>query len=191
MPLREIEFELPAEQYARMGYPGLQQGQTLTVLLDGGVLAPGPQGESWYAVRQEVWPSQFVQVGRARYGFSGQIKDADLFKQDEEQFAALVVDCDGVLLRVLCLPGEDGMLPFGVWETRYLAGCITLQGIVEDDFGLTVGHSSGITLWQFRRLVLTPGDPNFGRWHESVELLPTPYTFDRILVTARLHRQGI
>lgn len=191
MALREIEFELPAEQYDGMGCPGLQQGQSLTVLLDGGLLSPGPEAESWYAVSRQPWPGRLVQVGRARYGLSGQIQEADLFREEEMQLAAVVVDCDGIPVRALCLPQDDGDLPFGVWETRYLTGFTRLAGIVEEDYRLPVGRSLGVTLWGFRRLVLTPGDPKFGQWHESAELLPMPYRYDRVLITARVHRPTV
>jgi hypothetical protein len=59
---------------------------------------------------------------------------------------------------------------------------------VEEDFAAGIGQSTGVTIWGFRRLVLAPGDPLFGRWHETHELPPTPYEYDRVLVTARVHR---
>ena len=49
----------------------------------------------------------------------------------------------------------------------------------------------GVTLWSFRRLSLTPGDPFFGHWHDTSELLTSPFAYDRVLVTARLHRKGL
>ncbi|MEZ4677571.1 MAG: hypothetical protein R2932_25480 [Caldilineaceae bacterium] len=39
MALTEIEFELSAAQYQLMGYPGLSQGETLTIELESGVAA--------------------------------------------------------------------------------------------------------------------------------------------------------
>ncbi len=59
MPLDEIEFELSAEQYAAMGYPGLRQGQPLTVLLDGGLLLPEAGALTWYSVQKEPLPARF------------------------------------------------------------------------------------------------------------------------------------
>ena len=69
MPLTEIEFELPALQYQRMGYPGLKQGEPLTVILDGGVLLPDPGADSWFAVQKEPPAPRFKQVGPAFYAF--------------------------------------------------------------------------------------------------------------------------
>lgn len=187
MALTEIEFELPASQYELMGYPGLQQGQALSLLLDGGVLLPDPAAESWFAVQPEPLPSLFKQIGRARYAFSGRIDAAEIEYGPDEQMAVLLVDCGVVALRVTCAPEEDGRLPYGTWETRYIAGIAHIQGIIEDDYSSGIGHNIGATIWDFRRLVLTPGDPNFGEWHESAELPPTPYHHDQVLVTARLH----
>ena len=80
-------------------------------------------------------------------------------------------------------------LPWGTWETRYLTGFGRVQGIVEEDFRTaSIGRPFGVTIWRFRRLVLTPGDAMFGQWHETVELLPLPYRYDRVYVTARIHR---
>ena len=47
-----------------------------------------------------------------------------------------------------------------------------------------VGERIGVTIWGFQRLVLAPDDAAFGEWYESVELPPTPYLYDRVLVTA-------
>ena len=188
MALFEVEFELPAAQHRLMGYPGLRQGQVLSVILDAGVLLPDPGAESWYAVQKEPLVRQLKQTGRARYAFAGQIQEADLRKEQGEAFATLLVDCGPVALRVTCGPREDGALPYGTWETRYLAGYGLLQGVVEEDFRTPIGRVQDVTIWGFRRLVLHPGDPAFGEWHESTELPATPYEFDRVLVTARVHR---
>ncbi len=191
MALAEIEFELPAHQYELMGYPSLRQGESLAVLFDAGVLLPDPAAESWFAVRQEPLAPSLVLVGPATYAFAGQIVEADLFKGDGAETGVVVVQCGVVVLRVTCAPQEDGMLPWGTWETRYLTGVGRLQGIVEEDFQAVVGRPQGVTIWRFRRLVLGPGDPLFGQWHESVELLPSPFRYDRIIVTARVHRDRL
>jgi hypothetical protein len=191
MSLAEIEFELAAGQYEAMGYPGLRQGESLAVTLDAGVLLPDPSAESWFAVRPEPLAPQLVRIGPATYAFAGQIVEADLFKSDGDETGVVLVQCGEVAVRATCAPQEDGMLPWGTWETRYLAGVGRLQGIVEDDFQSSIAHPSGLTIWQFRRLVLSPGDPLFGQWHESVELLPSPYRYDRIVVTARVHRNRL
>lgn len=183
----EIEFELLAEQYEMMGYPGLKQGEPLTVTLDGGVLLPDPAAESWFAVRKEPLATILQRVGPAHYVFSGPIKRADIQRDAEVETATLLVDC-GVPLRVTCAPQEDGRLPFGTWETRYLTGYGRIQGIVEDDFTTSIGQTVDVTLWSFQRLVLTPGDAVLGQWHTTDVLPPTPYRYDRILVTARLHQ---
>ena len=51
--------------------------------------------------------------------------------------------------------------------------------------------AAGVTIWGFQRLVLQPGDPLFGQWHESTELLPLPLHYDRVVVVARVHRARI
>ena len=191
MALTEIEFELPALQYQRMGYPGLKQGDPLTIILDAGVLLPDPAADSWFAVQKEPWPPFFKQVGAATYAFSGQIKEADVIKEADEESATLLITCGDVPLRVICAPQADGRLPYGTWETRYLTGFARIQGIVEEDFVSPLGEPVGVTIWRFRRLVLTPGDAVFGEWHETDQLAPTPYQYDRILVTAHLHRSKI
>ena len=195
MALAEIEFELPATQYELMGYPGLHQGESLALVLDAGVLLPDPAAEGWFAVRQEPLSPRLALIGPATYAFAGQIVEADLFKSDgpetASETAVVVVQCGDVALRVTCAPQEDGMLPWGTWETRYLTGVGRLQGIVEEDFHATIGRPQGVTIWRFRRLVLVPGDPLFGQWHESVELLPSPFRYDRIIVTARVHRDRL
>lgn len=188
MALSEIEFELPAEQFAAMGYPQLRQGEPLDVILDGGVLLPDPATQGWYAVQPEELPAKLVRVGRGAYAFSGRISEADITKDDGLETAVVTVACGEVSLRVTCAPQDDGHLPYGVWETRYLGGLCRLQGIVEDDFAAPIGTTVGVTLWGVRRLILTPGDPNFGVWHESNELLPTPYIYDKVLLDARIHR---
>lgn len=191
MALTEIEFELTDEQFELMGYPHLQQGQSLDIQLETGLLIPQSGGDGWYTVQKEALEPRLVQVGRAFYAFAGQIVEADLQDEDGYQSAALVVDCGGASLRVLCAPQEDGRLPYGAWETRYLAGYGRVVGLAEEDFLYTVGKRTGITVWSVRRLVLTPGDLNFGQWIESPELLPTPYPFDRVVLVARIHRSGI
>lgn len=185
--LLEIEFELPAEQYALMGYPGLKQGETLTVTLDGGVLLPDSAADNWFTVRKEPVATVLQRVGPAQYVFAGPIKQADIQQDAGVETATLLVDC-GLPLRVACAPLADGHLPFGTWETRHLTGYGRLQAIVEDDFVTTVGQTVDVTLWGFKRLVLTPGDPVLGQWHETDMLPPTPYFHDRVLLTARLQR---
>jgi hypothetical protein len=191
MPLTEVEFELSANQYELMGYPGLRQGESLPVILDAGVLLPDAAAESWFAVQQEPLAPRFVLVGPATYAFAGQIVEADLFKSEGAETGVVLVQCGDVAVRVTCAPQEDGVLPWGTWETRYLTGIGHLQGVVEEDFQAAVGRPQGVTIWQFRRLILRPGDPLFGQWYESVELLPAPFAYDRILVTARVHRDRL
>src|SRR5689334_23006604 len=116
MALTEIEFELPAQQYASMGYPGLKQGEVLTIILDAGVLLPDPAADGWFTVQQPPLPARFKQVGAATYAFSGQIQEADIIKEAGEESATLLVLCGGVPLRVTCAPQADGRLPFGTWE---------------------------------------------------------------------------
>ncbi len=188
MALTEIEFELTPQQFELMGYPRLQQGQSLDVQLETSLLLPEAGGEAWFAVRPEALAARLVQVGRATYAFAGQISEADIQKQDELESAALLVQCEGVPLRVLCSPHSDGKLPYGTWETRYLVGTSRIYGAVEEDFSIGVGARVGVTLWSFRRLILGPGDSAFGQWYESAELLPTPYAYDRVVVTAHIHR---
>ena len=188
MALTEIEFEFPAEQFAGLGYPQLRQGEPMDVILDGGVLLPDPAAQAWYAVQPEELPAKLICVGRGLYAFSGQISEADITKDDGMETAVVSVDCGEVSLRVTCGPDEEGRLPYGLWETRYLGGLCRLQGLVDDDFAAPVGTTVGVTLWSVKRLILTPGDPNFGMWHESNELLPTPYIYDKILLNARIHR---
>lgn len=191
MALPEIEFELSAYQYELMGYPGIRQGEPLSVVLDAGVLLPDVSAESWFAVQKEALPQQFVNVGPATYAFAGQIVEAELVTEDDEQTAVLLVDCGIVRVRVTCAPQADGRLPYGTWETRYFSGVGRVQGIVEDEFETGIGHPTNLTVWQFRRLILRPGDPLFGQWHASVELLPLPLHYDRVVVTARVHRERI
>lgn len=191
MALTEIEFDLSAQQYELMGFPALRQGQSLDVQLEMGPLLPEPGGESWFAVQPEKLTPQFVQTGRAHYALIGQIAQADVQKEEGMESAALVVESGIAPVRVLCAPKADGRLPYGTWETRYLTGLGRLYGVVEEDFSLTVGERIGVTVWSFRRLILTPGDPNFGQWHEAVELPSAPFTYDRLVVTARLHRRGL
>lgn len=188
MALTEIEFELPARQYELMGYPGLKQGEPLDILLDAGVLLPDPAASAWFTVQPEALPARLVRVGPAMYAFTGRILAADFTNEDGMETATLLVDCGEAPLRVTCAPQEDGRLPYGTWETRTLTGVAHIQGIVEDDYATAIGRSVGVTLWGFHRLVLRPGDALFGQWHESDELLPLPYAYDRLVVQARLHR---
>lgn len=188
MTLAEIEFELSAEQFARMGYPQLRQGEPLSVILDGGILLPDVGAERWYSVQSEPLTAKLVQVGRALYAFTGRIIEADIVKEEGMQTATLIVDCGQTKIRVTCGPGDDGRLPDGVWETRTITGLCHLQGIVEDDFVAPVGETVGVTIWGFRRLLLTPGDVKFGEWYQSDDLLPAPYSYDRLMVIAHLHR---
>ena len=191
MALTEVEFELPAGQFELMGYPHLRQGQSLVLQLETGVLLPDPAAETWYAVAKEPMPERFVRVGRAQYAFAGQIEETEIIQHDGAETATLIVRCGEMPLRVFCAPQEDGRLPYGTWETRYLAGYGRVYGMVEEDLSTGPGRQIGATIWSFRRLVLSPGDPLFGEWHESAELLPVPYTHDRICVAARVHRQAI
>ncbi len=191
MALTEIEFDLSAEQFEMMGYPHLQQGQSLDVQLETALLMPQPGGDGWYAVQKEPLAARLVQVERALYAFAGQIAEAELSDEDGVQSAALIVDCGGVSLRVICGPQDDGTLPYGTWETRYVAGYGRMVGLVEEDFVHSVGKRQGVIIWQVRRLTLSPGDPNFGQWHEAAELLPSPFMYDRVVITARAHRSTL
>ena len=191
MALSEIEFELPAQQFQLMDYPNLKQGQTLVLQLDCGVLLPEPSAEGWYAVQPEPVAAQFVQIAPATYAFAGRIEEAELAKGEGMETAVLMVGCGDIPLRVTCAPRDDGRLPYGTWETRYLIGCGRIVGLVEEDFSTGIGQNIGVTIWKFRRIVLKPGDPLFGRWYETEELPPTPYSHDRILITARVHRDAL
>lgn len=191
MALQEIEFELTKAQYERMGYPRLEQGQPLSLVLDVGVLLPEPGVGDWYEVQEAPLPDRFEEVGRAQYAFTGKILEAEHFMEQDEQTGVVLVECAGVPLRVTCGPGADGRLPFGTWEGRTFTGVGTLVATVEDDYTTVIGGTVGVTLWNFRRLSLLPGDPFFGHWHETSELLTSPFTHDRVLVTARLHRKGL
>ena len=191
MALPEIRFELSPQQFEAMDYPHLLQGQSLDVQLQFGELLPEPGGDSWYKVRPEALAPQLIEVNPALYAFAGQITQADLVKDEELETASLIVQCGVAPVRVLCAPQADGTLPYGTWETRYLAGTGRLYGIVEEDFSLGVGERISVTIWSFDRLVLTPGDAAFGQWYESVELLPSPYHYDRVIVTARIHRNVV
>jgi hypothetical protein len=188
MPLTEIEFDLSPQQFEMMGYPQLRQGQPLDLQLQSGELLPEPGTDAWYAVRQEPLSSHLIATGRGLYAFAGQVEQADIVKDEGFETAALIVRCGEVPVRLMCAPQADGTLPYGTWETRYVAGTGRLYGIVEEDFAVGVGERIGVTIWSFERLILTPGDPAFGQWHESIELPPTPYRYDRVLVTARIHR---
>ena len=190
MPLAEIEFALSASQYELMNCPGLQQGESLSLLLDGGILLPDSEAERWYTVRAEPVEQRFLRVGPATYAFAGRIVEAEI-EYGREQLAYLSIDCGPVHLRVTAAPGEDGQLPYGTWETRYISGLAYIQGIVEDSYEIPIGQNTNVILWQFRRLILRPGDAVFGAWHESDELLPHPLGVDRVFVTARVHKVGV
>jgi hypothetical protein len=166
----------------------LQQGQPLDVQLQSSELAPEPGADAWYFVRAEPLAPQLIQVGRGIYAFAGKIEQADIVREEGFETAALVVQCGVAPVRLLCAPQDDGTLPYGTWETRYVVGTGRLYGIVEEDFSVPVGERIGVTIWGFQRLILAPADPAFGQWYESVELLSTPYQFDRVLVRARIHR---
>lgn len=189
--LTEIEFDLSAQQFELMGYPALVQGQLLTVVLETSVLLPEPGAENWFTVQPERLPMRLEHVGRSQYAFSGTIEAADILHEDGMQSAALLVPCGGVPLRVLCAPQPDGKLPYGTWETRTITGLGRLYGIAEEDYSVGVGQSVDVTLWHFRRLVLQPGDAVFGQWHETDALPPTPFEYDRVVITARIHRNSI
>ncbi|MCB9151385.1 MAG: hypothetical protein H6641_21735 [Caldilineaceae bacterium] len=191
MALPEIEFELTSEQYELLGYPVLTQGHPMALVLEVGVLLPDVDADGWFAVQKAPLPPQLVRVGPATYAFSGQIVEAELFDDDGDESAILLVECGTTVLRVTCGPDDDGRLPYGAWETRYLSGIGRLRGILEEDFSTAIGQAVGATVWGVRRLVLTPGDPYFGQWFESHELQPTPFEHDLVLITARLHRQKI
>ncbi len=188
--LPQIEFELSAEQFSLMGFPRLQQGLPLTAVLDGGVLLPEPGPEPWYAVQKEPLAGRFTQIGPALYAFAGQIVEADI-EYGSAQMAVVAVDCGIVTLRVACAPNDDGVLPEGTWETRYAAGFAPVQAIVEESFTSPVGRTVDLSMWGFRRLLLSPNDSAFGTWHPSSEIPPAPFTHDRLLIQARVHRQGI
>ena len=188
MPLPEIEFELPAIQHKRMGFATLKQGESMPLILDAGVLLPNISAEQWFTVQKEPINSHLSRFGPAQYAFSGQIQEADIIKEGGLESAILEVSCGGLPLRMTCAPQGDGLLPFGTWETRYLTGISRLQGIVEEPYHTSIGTIVNVTIWQIRRLVLTPGDPVFGQWHETDELSSSPYKHDRIYITARVHR---
>ena len=143
MSLPEIEFELSALQYELMGYPGLTQGQSLTLTLDAGVLLPDSTADSWFTVQQAALPLQLQHVGPAQYAFAGQIVAAELFKQDGADTGIVVVNCGDAPVRVTCGPREDGLLPWGTWETRYLTGFGRLQGIVDEAYTTLWAGPSG------------------------------------------------
>jgi len=190
MTLPEIEFELSAFQYELMNFSGLQQGESLSLTLDGGILLPDSGAERWYSVRAEALEKRFLHVGPATYAFAGPIVEAEI-EYGREQLAYLSIDCGPVHLRITAAPGEDGQLPYGTWETRFISGLASVQGIVEESYENPVGRNTNVILWRFRRLILTPGDAVFGAWHESDELPPHPLGVDRVFVTARVHREGV
>lgn len=185
--LTEIEFDLPALQFELMGYPPIKQGHSLTVTLDAGVLSPDLAEPFWFVVQKEPLLHRFEHVGRAVYAFSGQIVEADIVKEDGVETATVLIKAGDVTFRATCAPDVDGRLPYGTWETRTITGLARFQGIVEDDFASPIGAPVSVMVWRFRRLVLTPGDPLFGAWHESDDLLPVPYRYDRVLVVGKIH----
>lgn len=191
LPFKEVEFEFSAEQHQLLGAVELSQGHPLELTFETSVLLPEPSSESWFSVQQEPLDSQFVRISAGTYAFSGQIQEAEIHKEDEGEIAFLLVMCGNVPLRVICGPGEDGRLPWGTWETRYLTGVSRIQGILEDNFATGIGVTIGATVWSVARLVLSPGDPNFGEWYETDSLPPSPYNHDKIFITTHLHRQGI
>ena len=171
-----------------MGFPGLRQGESLNLTLDSAVLLPDLGAENWFVVQQEPpLPSQFARIGLATYAFAGPILEADIVNEDEVESAILLVDCGAIMLRVTCGPQDDGRLPYGTWETRFISGLTRIYATIEDEYASSIGSSFGVTVWGFQRLMLTPGDSTFGQWHESIELLPYPFTYDRVVVTARVH----
>ena len=184
----ELEFELSALQFEWMGYVGLKQGEPLTVTLESDVLLPDPAASSWFAVQKESWPTRFERIAPATYAFAGQIEAAEIENTNGSETAVLLVKCGEIPLRVICAPEENGRLPFGTWETRFLTGVSRIHGLVEDDFQTSIGQSVDVTIWHVLRLVLTPGDAVFGQWHESDQLMPTPYRYDRVVIQSRLHR---
>ncbi len=191
MSLSELTFELPARQYELIGFPGLRQGQPLDVVFDAGILFPEPAAASWFAVRSQPLSPQLLEVARGHYAFSGQIKAAELIKTEGEESAILLINSGIIPIRVTCAPQEDGSLPWGTWETRYLTGIAPIQGILDEDFATSIGESVGVTIWGVHRLVLTPGDPNFGRWFETDSLPSSPYRLDRIYLTVRVQKSQI
>ncbi len=146
MALTEVEFELSAGQFDLMGYPHLRQGQPLVLQLETGVLLPDPAAEAWYAVAKEPMPERFVRVGRAQYAFAGQIEAAETMQHDDVETATLIVRCGEIPLRVYCAPQEDGRLPYGTWETRYLAGYSRIYGLAEEDLSMGPGSQIGDVL---------------------------------------------
>ena len=60
----------------------------------------------------------------------------------------------------------DGRLPYGTWE-NVISAVSGAQGIFEEEFRTSIGHPTNLTLWNFQRLVLAPGDIHFGQWHET------------------------
>lgn len=195
MALTEIEFELSAYQQELAGFPSIVQGQPLTVILDGGILLPDIGAANWYSVTPDALPQRFVRTGPATYAFCGKIVEAELEKDGEGleaiESAVLLVECGGVPIRVTCAAQSNGMLPFGTWETRTISGHAPITGMLEDDFASGIGETIGVSAWGVRRLVLTPGDLHFGEWRESESLLPSPIGYDRVLITARIHRRTI
>lgn len=189
--VNEIEFELSSEQHELLGPVALEQGHPLELTFETSILLPDTQAENWFAVQPERVNPQFVRISPGTYAFAGQIQEAEIVKAEDGEMAFLLVSCGNVPLRVVCGPGEDGRLPWGTWETRYITGISRIHGLLEDTFATGIGVTIGATVWSITRLVLTPGDAHFGEWYESESLTPSPYSHDKIFITSRLHRQGI
>jgi len=187
----ELEFELPAFQHKLSGFAAMKQGEPLTVTLESDILLPDPAANSWFVVQKEPLPERFVRIAPATYAFSGQIQAAEIEKDEGEERATLLVQCGEIPLRVTCAADESGRLPFGTWETRFLTGISRIHGLLEDDFHTAIGQSIDVTIWNFRRLSLTPGDAVFGQWHESDVLMPSPYHYDHVVIECRLHRNRV
>ena len=104
MALAEIEFELSAHQYELMGYPGLHQGESLSVVLGCRRAACRIRRPTvGLPCSQEPLPPQSGTVGPATYAFAGQIVEADLFKSDGAETGVVVVQCgDVAAARDLC-----------------------------------------------------------------------------------------
>ncbi len=127
---KEVEFELSAEQHQLLGAVELAQGHPLELTFETAVLLPEPSTESWFAVQQEPLTPQFTRISPATYAFSGQIQEAEIIKEAGEEMAFLLVTCGNVPLRVICGPADDGRLPWGTWETRYLTGISRIHGVL-------------------------------------------------------------
>ena len=75
MPLTEIEFELSAEQYQRMGYPGLAQGEVAKRRAgDRSVTTRSRRWKDGLPYEKEPLAPRFIQVAPATYAFAGAIE---------------------------------------------------------------------------------------------------------------------